>query len=185
MKKSPQLEPQLSHNKMRSPIDKNNALHIQAFSQPNSGGLMKTILIALALGFLLTVQTALAAESTGVNQSKGMEIAEQILLQEDLHEQLPAKEEKLNEKKKSKEEEMVEAPLMASASKDGEVDSVVSGGTSIDSAAKLAAAVQDEEAQPAPGSLEFEMATVGLLADAPVDTPSITPAPSNEALAKR
>ncbi|MGZ3657024.1 MAG: hypothetical protein ACXVB9_20330 [Bdellovibrionota bacterium] len=145
---------------------------------------MKTILIATALGFLATVPGARAA-AEGAKQGSGMEIAEQILLQEDLSEQLPAKEEKLNDKKKSKEEEKVETPLMASASEDGEADSDASGGTTIDSAAKLAAAVQDEETKPAPGSLEFEMATVGLLADAPADTPSFTPAPDNEALAKR
>jgi hypothetical protein len=144
---------------------------------------MKVITIAVALSLMLAVQVALAQEGALKPASDdGMAIAEQILLREDLSEPLPAKEEKVNEKKlqPKADEEPGEAPRMADEEDFGGAEAPQA--EAIDSPAKLAEALASGETAIAPDSLEYEMATVNLLADAPAAPEDGAPA---EAVAKR
>jgi hypothetical protein len=149
---------------------------------------MKIITIAVAICLALAIQSALAAETVAANTSgteDGMKIATELLLQEDASEVVPAKDENVDHKKKERDEKAPsDAPLMAGSVTSEDISAVAAtaAGETVD--AVLAADKASDEPQAAPGSLEYEMKTVDMLADAPAE-PSFEKAPSESSLAKR
>ena len=137
---------------------------------------MKYITIAVTLSLLFALESAFGAEGKAAAATDdGMKIAEQLLLQEDV-EQVPAKEEKVEQKKRAM-EEPGDAPLTNDA---------VDGEEGLSSPAGVLKAVGDDDAaqsKPA-GSLGYEMDTVDMLADAPAE-PGFEKAPAEASVAKR
>lgn len=136
---------------------------------------MKVITVATVLSLLFAVQSALAAEGKNVAANDdGMAIAEKILMHQDV-ETLPAKEEKVDQQKnKSDQEEPRGENAVQVADEDTNADISGTEGALEDSSSLFAKVLGDEGTQEdankegaAPGSLDYEMATVDLLADAP------------------
>jgi len=112
---------------------------------------MKILTITVALCLLFAYECAFATSSPApAAQDDGFALAEQTLLQE----VVPAKE----EKKAPADESLIDLPAPKEEPEDA---------GAIDSADRLADALSNTSPKKDPGSLDYEMDTVGTLADAP------------------
>jgi hypothetical protein len=127
---------------------------------------MKLLTIVMTFGLWFAHSRALAGEATP-NDADGMKIAEELLLENDASQPLPAKEEKVEEKKRAADENLPEAPLVAEEIQSEDVTADPASTSAPSQVLQAIAADEPPAPKAANGGLDYEMETVGMLADAP------------------